>query len=153
MANTYTQIYIHYVFAVQNRIGLIQNQWRDELYKYITGIVRNKGHKLLIIGGVSDHIHVLVSMSPKQSPSDLMADIKRSSSLWINENRLVMGKFSWQEGFGAFSYGKSQIPNIAHYIEMQEQHHTKRTFMDEYIEFLKLFEVEYDERYIFKPVE
>ncbi|MDR1896871.1 MAG: transposase [Prevotellaceae bacterium] len=92
-------------------------------------------------------------MSPKQVPSDLMADVKRSSSLWINDNRFVMGHFSWQEGFGAFSYGKSQIPNIASYIETQEEHHKKRTFMEEYLEFLKLFDVEYDERYVFKPVE
>jgi len=153
MANTYTQIYIHYVFAVQNRIGLIQNHWRDELCKYMTGTITNKGHKLLQIGGMPDHIHALVSMSPKQSPSDLMADVKRSSSLWINDKRLVMGKFSWQEGFGAFSYGKSQIPDIAKYIENQEKHHKKRTFMEEYIEFLKLFEIEYDERYVFKSIE
>ena len=153
MANTYTQIYIQYVFAVQNRIGLIQNRWRDELYKYMTGTISNKGHKLLTIGGMSDHIHVLVSMSPKQSPSDLMADVKRSSSLWITENRLVAGKFSWQEGFGAFSYGKSQIPEIAKYIETQEHHHKKRTFREEYLEFLKLFEIEHDERYNFKPIE
>ncbi|GHT35897.1 transposase [Bacteroidia bacterium] len=153
MANTYTQIYIHYVFAVQNRLGLIQKHWRDELYKYMTGTITNKGHKLLQIGGMPDHVHALVSMSPKQSPSDLMADVKRSSSLWINEKRLVVGNFSWQEGFGAFSYGKSQIPNIAHYIETQEEHHKKRTFMEEYVEFLKLFEIEYDERYVFKPIE
>ena len=153
MANTYTQIYVHYVFAVQNRLGLIQNRWRDELYKYMTGTISNKGHKLLQIGGMPDHIHTLVSMSPKQSPSDLMADVKRSSSLWINDKRLVMGKFSWQEGFGAFSYGKSQISNIANYIENQEKHHKKRTFMEEYLEFLKLFEIEYDEQYIFKPIE
>ena len=153
MANTYTQIYIHYVFAVQNRIGLIQNCWRDELYKYMTGTITNKGHKLLQIGGMSDHIHALVSMSPKQSPSDLMADVKRSSSLWINDKRLVMGKFSWQEGYGAFSYGKSQIHDIANYIENQEKHHKKRTFMEEYLEFLKLFEIEYDEQYVFKPIE
>jgi len=153
MSNTYTQIYIHYVFAVQNRFGLIQHRWRDELYKYMTGTITNKGHKLLQIGGMSDHIHALVSMSPKQSPSDLMADIKRSSSLWINNKHLAMGKFSWQEGFGAFSYGKSQIPNIAHYIENQERHHKKRTFMEEYLEFLRLFEIEYDERYVFKPIE
>jgi len=153
MANTYTQIYIHYVFAVQNRIALIQNHWRDELYKYMTGTITNKGHKLLQIGGMSDHIHALVSMSSKQSPSDLMADVKRSSSLWINDKRLVMSKFSWQEGFGAFSYGKSQISDIANYIENQEKHHKKRTFMEEYIEFLKLFEIEYDERYVFKPIE
>ena len=153
MANTYTQIYIHYVFAVQNRLGLIQNSWRDELYKYMTGTITNKGHKLLQIGGMPDHIHVLVSVSPNQSPSDLMADVKRSSSLWINEKRLVMGKFSWQAGFGAFSYGKSQIPDIVNYIENQEKHHKKRTFMEEYLEFLKLFEIEFDERYVFKPIE
>ena len=153
MANTYTQIYIHYVFAVQNRIASIQNHWRDELYKYMTGTISNKGHKLLAIGGMPDHIHALVSMSPKQSPSDLMADVKRSSSLWINENRFVGGKFSWQEGFGAFSYGKSQIPHIAKYIEKQEQHHKKRTFGEEYLNFLKLFEIEYDERYVFKLIE
>jgi REP element-mobilizing transposase RayT len=153
MANTYTQIYIHYVFAVKNRLGLIQNRWREDLYKYMNGIISNKGHKLFAIGGMPDHVHALVSMSPKQAPSDLMADIKRSSSLWINENRFVMGKFSWQEGFGAFSYGKSQISSVANYIEMQEQHHKKRTFIEEYLEFLKLFEIEYDEKYVFKSIE
>jgi REP element-mobilizing transposase RayT len=153
MANTYTQIYTHYVFAVQNRLGLIQQKWKSELYKYMTGIVEQQGHKLLQIGGMPDHIHALVSMSPKQSPSDLMFHIKRSSSLWINENRFVMGKFSWQEGFGAFSYSKSQISDVANYIETQEKHHKKRTFMEEYLEFLELFDVEYDERYVFKPIE
>ena len=104
------------------------------------------------INGMPDHVHALVSMNPKQSPSDLMHDVKRSSSLWINENRLVMGKFSWQEGFGVFSYGNSQIPDIANYIEQQKKHHERRSFIDEYIQFLKLFEVEYDERYIYKPI-
>jgi putative transposase len=153
MANTYTQIYIHYVFAVQNRLGLIQNRWRDDLYKYMSGTIANKEHKLLAIGGMPDHVHVLVSMSPKQSPSDLMADVKRSSSLWINDNRFVMGKFAWQEGYGAFSYGKSQIHDVANYIERQEQHHKKQTFMEEYLEFLRLFEIEFDERYVFKQIE
>ena len=153
MANTYTQIYIHYVFAVQNRLSLIQSKWKTDLYKYMTGIVEQQGHKLLQVGGMSDHVHALVSMSPKQSPSDLMFHVKRSSSLWINENRFVVGKFSWQEGFGAFSYGKSQIPNVANYIENQEMHHKKRNFREEYLELLKLFEIEYDERYIFKPIE
>ena len=153
MANTYTQIYIHYVFAVQNRLSLIQSKWKNDLHKYMTGIIEQQGHKLLQIGGMSDHVHALVSMNPKQSPSDLMFHVKRSSSLWINENRFVMGKFSWQEGFGAFSYGKSQIPNVANYIENQESHHKKRSFMEEYLEFLKLFEIEYDERYVFKPIE
>lgn len=153
MANTYTQIYIHYVFAVQNRYCLIEERWRENLYKYMTGTITNKGHKLLVIGGMPDHVHVLVSMSPKQCPSDLMADVKRSSSLWINENRFVEGKFSWQEGFGAFSYGKSQVSDIANYIESQAHHHKRRTFMEEYIDFLTLFEIDYDERYVFKPIE
>ncbi|WP_183414556.1 IS200/IS605 family transposase [Microbacter margulisiae] len=153
MANTYTQIYIHYVFAVQNRLGLIQNRWRDDLYKYMSGTIANKEHKLLAMGGMPDHVHVLVSMSPKQSPSDLMADVKRSSSLWINENRFVMGKFAWQEGYGAFSYGKSQIHDVANYIERQEQHHKKQTFMEEYLEFQRLFEIELDERYVFRQIE
>jgi len=153
MANTYTQIYIHYVFAVQNRLGLIQSKWKDDLYKYMTGIVEQQGHKLLQIGGMPDHVHALVSMSPKQAPSDLMFHIKRSSSLWINDNRFVLGKFSWQEGFGAFSYGKSQISNIANYIANQEIHHKKRNFMEEYLELLNLFEIEYDERYVFKPID
>ena len=153
MANTYAQIYIHFVFAVQNRLSLIQSKWKNDLYKYMTGIVEQQEHKLLQIGGMTDHVHALVSMSPKQSSSDLMFHIKRSSSLWINDNRFVMGKFSWQEGFGAFSYGKSQITSVANYIENQEIHHKKRNFTEEYLELLKLFEIEYDERYVFKPIE
>jgi len=153
MPNTYTQIYIHYVFAVQNRKNLIQPKWKDDLQKYMTGIIEQQGHKLLQIGGMPDHIHALVSMNPKQSPSDLMFHVKRSSSLWINEKRFVMGKFSWQEGFGAFSYGKSQIPNVAKYIQNQETNHKKRSFMEEYLEILKKFDVEYDERYVFKPID
>jgi REP element-mobilizing transposase RayT len=139
------------VFTVQNRICLI-HEWKNDLYKYMTGIVSQQGHKLLAIGGMPDHVHVLVSMNPSQAPSDLMFHIKRSSSLWINEKRLVAGKFAWQEGFGAFSYGKSQIPDVATYIETQEEHHKKRNFTEEYKEFLKLFNIEYDEKYIFKPV-
>jgi len=153
MANTYTQIYIHYIFAVPNRLGLIQPKWKNDLYKYMTGIVEQQGHKLFQIGGVEDHVHVLVSMNPKQSPSDLMFHVKRSSSLWINDNRLVMGKFSWQEGFGAFSYGKSQIQNVVKYIQNQALHHKKHSFMEEYLKFLTLFGVEYDERHVFKAIE
>lgn len=118
----------------------------------MSGIISNNGHKMYAINGMQDHVHALVSMNPKQSPSDLMHDVKRSSSLWINENRLVMGKFSWQEGFGVFSYGNSQIPDIANYIEQQKKHHEKRTFIEEYIRFLKLFEIEFDEKYIYKPI-
>jgi REP element-mobilizing transposase RayT len=119
----------------------------------MTGIVSQQGHKLLTIGGMPDHVHVLVSMNPSQAPSDLMFHVKRSSSLWINEKRLVAGKFTWQEGFGAFSYGKSQIPAVATYIDRQEEHHKKRNFTEEYKEFLNLFNIEHDEKYIFKPIE
>jgi len=153
MANTYTQLYIHYIFAVQNRISLINKKWKEQLYKYINGIIIQQGHKPFAINGMPDHIHVLVSMSPKQAPSDLMFDVKRSSTLWINEHKFVSGKFSWQEGFGAFSYSKSQIPLIVNYIEDQEKHHKKQTFYEEYLDFLKLYEVEFDERYVLKPIE
>lgn len=105
------------------------------------------------INGMPEHIHILISMNPKQAPSDLMYHIKRSSSLWINDNKLASGKFSWQEGFGAFSYGRSQIPAIAKYIENQQQHHKKRSFIEEYIELLNAFGIEYDERYIYRPIE
>ena len=153
MPNTYTQIYIHYVFAVQNRISLINKSWECNLYKYMNGITEQHGHKLYAINGMPDHVHALISMNPKQSSSDFMYHIKRSSSLWINENRLVSGKFSWQEGFGAFSYGESQISDIAAYIENQKQHHHKKTFHEEYMKLLELFEIEFDEKYIFKPIE
>ena len=134
-------------------MSLISPKWQADLNKYISGIITNNGHKAYVINGMPDHVHALVSMNPKQAPSDLMHDVKRSSSLWINDNRLVLGKFSWQEGFGAFSYGKSQIPDIAHYIEQQQEHHKKRTFIEEYIAFLKLFEVEFDEKYLYKPID
>jgi len=153
MANTYTQIYIQYVFAVQNRASLINEQWQIQLFKYISGITEKQEHKLFAINGMPDHIHILISMNPKQAPSDLMYHIKRSSALWINENRLVTGKFSWQEGFGAFSYGKSQIPHIARYIESQQLHHKKRTFIEEYVELLTKFGVDYEERYIYKQID
>ena len=153
MANTYTQIHIHTIFAVQNRLSLIQKEWQDELYKYIAGIITNNGHKLLQIGGMPDHVHILFGMKPTQSLSGLMQDIKGDSSLWINKKRLVRGKFSWQEGYGAFSYGKSQIDSIVKYIQRQEIHHKKRNFAEEYLELLKLFEIEFDERYILKNPE
>lgn len=152
MANTYTQIHIQAVFAVQNRISLISRTWENRLYQYITGIIQNNGHKLLVINGMPDHIHILFGMRPAQSLSDLMQDIKGSSSKWINQNKLIIGKFSWQEGFGAFSYSKSQISEVANYIEDQKQHHSKNAFIEEYQKILKDFEIDYDERYIFKPV-
>ncbi|MDZ4204739.1 MAG: IS200/IS605 family transposase [Bacteroidales bacterium] len=153
MANTYTQLYNHYVFAVQDRHSLINKKCEVELYKYMHGIIEQQGHKSFAINGMPDHVHVLVSMNPKQAPSDLMYHVKRSSSLWVNENRFVRGKFTWQEGFGAFSYAKSQIPVIAQYIENQKQHHSKQTFHEEYISLLKEFDIEFDERYIFKLID
>ena len=153
MANTYTQLYVHYVFAVKDRLCLIHNKWKDKLYSYMTGIIDQQGHKLYIINGMSDHIHILISMNPKQSPSDLMYHLKRSSSLWINQNRLSLGKFSWQEGFGAFSLGKSQLPEKIKYIEDQQQHHKKESFREEYLQFLKENDIKFDNRYIFKPIE
>jgi len=153
MASTYTQIHIHAIFAVQNRLSLVQKQWKDELYQYITGIIEKNTHKLLAIGGMPDHIHVLFGMRPTQSISDLMQDIKGCSSIWINKKQFVKGKFSWQEGYGAFSYGKSQIDGVVRYINNQEIHHKKRTFAEEYLEFLKLFILEYDERFVLKNPE
>ncbi|MDR1198577.1 MAG: IS200/IS605 family transposase [Prevotellaceae bacterium] len=153
MANTYTQIHIHCIFAVQNRISLITESWREKLYKYITGIVQNHGHKMLQIGGMPDHIHVLFGMRPVESLSDLMKAIKGESSEWINKNRLVLGRFSWQEGYGSFSYSKSQLNDVIQYIAHQPEHHKNRDMVTEYIEFLKLFGVKYDEKYVFKPAE
>lgn len=153
MANTYTQLYVHYVFAVQNRLYLLKKSWRVELYKYITGIVENQNHKLYIINGMDDHIHCLISMNPKQSPSDLMYHVKRSSSLWINQNKLAPGHFSWQDGYGAFSLGKAQLLEKIAYIENQQQHHKKTSFIAEYKEFLKENDISFDEKYIFKEIE
>ncbi len=153
MANTYTQVHIHTVFSVRNRECIIRDQWKDELYKYITGIMRNHNHKLLAINGMPDHIHILFGMRPIQSLSDLLQDVKGNSSKWINDKKFVKGKFSWQEGYGAFSYSKSQLPQVIKYIEGQEKHHIKKTFIEEYKEFLDTFDVEYDKRYIFETVE
>ena len=153
MANTFTQIHIHAVFAVQNRTSLIQKSWEEQLYKYIITIIQKYGHKVLSIGGMSDHIHILFGFRPTQALSHLVQEVKRASSVWINQERLVVGRFSWQEGYSAFSYSKSQVPNVVKYIEMQEEHHSKTTFIDEYKTFLEKFGLEYDERYIFKPVD
>ena len=153
MANTYTQLHIQAIFSVQNRNSLITKKWKLDLYKYITGIVQGNNHKMLAINGMPDHIHVFFGMRPSQSLSDLMQDIKGNSSKWINDNKLSLGKFSWQEGYGAFSYSKSHVNSVIEYIKNQEVHHKKKTFIQEYHEFLDKFEVEYDERYSFKPVD
>ncbi len=153
MANTYTQIYIQIVFSVKGRQNLIQNNWKDELHKYICGIINAKEQKAYAIGGVSDHIHILISMKPDISISDLVRDIKANSSKWINENDFITGKFQWQQGFGAFSYSKSQLDNVIKYINNQEKHHQKQTFKDEYFELLQKFDIEFNEKYLFEWID
>jgi len=153
MANTYTQIHIQTVFAVQDRQCLIKNQWKYELYKYITGIIQNHGHKVLHINGMPDHIHILFGMRPTQSLSDLMKQVKQDSSKWINNKKFVNGKFAWQAGFGAFSYSKSEVPKVINYIKNQELHHKTISFQEEYVQLLKEFNIEFDERYILKSVQ
>jgi putative transposase len=153
MANTYTQIHIQTIFAVKRRTALIQKEWKDELYKYITGIIRTYDHKILAINGMPDHLHIFFGMRPVQSLSDLMQDVKGSSSKWINEKRFIKDKFEWQEGYGAFSYSKSQASKVIAYIQNQETHHKKVSFLNEYKTFLVKFEVDYDDRYIFKELE
>jgi REP element-mobilizing transposase RayT len=153
MANTYSQIHIQAVFAVQNRKSLISKRWNEELYRYITGIIQNYDHKVLQINGMHDHIHILFGMRPTQSLSDLMKSVKQDSSKWINEKGLVRGRFSWQAGYGAFSYSKSELPNVISYIKNQEAHHKAETFLNEYTRLLELYEVKYDQHYLFKPIE
>lgn len=152
MANTYTQIHIQAVFAVHNRKSLINPKWKDELYKYITGIIQNYDHKVLAINGMSDHIHILMGLRPTQSLSDLMKQVKQDSSKWINQKGFIDGKFSWQAGYGAFSYSKSQLSNVIDYIKNQEEHHRKKSFAEEYVAFLNAHGVDYDDRYVFKPL-
>ncbi len=150
VANTYAQIYIQIVFAVEGRQNLIQSEHNNELQKYITGIVSGQKQKLLAINNLPDHVHVLIGLDAGLSVSELVRDIKANSSRFINEKRWVGGRFSWQEGFGAFSYSRSQIDAVIRYIQSQQRHHARRTFREEYVEFLRKFQVDYDERHIFK---
>ncbi len=153
MANTFTQIYIQIVFAVRNRQSLITPKFEEDLFKYITGIVRNKGHKLISINGMPDHIHAFIGLKPKESISDLVRDMKKDSSKFINSKNWLRSQFNWQEGYGAFSYGQSQLNNVARYIENQKEHHRKRTFKEEYIGLLKKFQIDHDEQYLFKWID
>lgn len=153
MANTYTQIYIQVVFAVQGRQNLIQPECKDELYKYIAGIIRNHEQKLLVINGVADHIHLLLGLKPNIALSDLVREIKANSSKFINEKGWIKGKFNWQEGFGAFSYGHSQLDSIISYIQNQEKHHQEKSFKDEYLSLLRKFDVAFQDKYIFDFLE
>lgn len=150
MANTYTQIHIQFVFAVKYREALISNEWKDRLHQYITGIFQQNQHKMLQINSMPDHIHIFIGMRPHQSISALIQNVKTESSKWIKEQSLSSQTFAWQEGYGAFSYAKSQVPNVIRYIQNQEIHHRKVTFLEEYKKFLDAFEIEWDERYIFK---
>ncbi|WP_460962349.1 IS200/IS605 family transposase [Spirosoma litoris] len=153
MPNTYTQIHLHLVFAVKHRTAIIAPRWKYDLYSYMTGIIHNHNHRLLAINGMPDHVHILIGMRPNQSLSDLMQQLKQGSSQWINDQRLTGSRFAWQEGYGAFSYGRSQLPAVINYIANQEEHHRTRTFLEEYRRFLDAFEVEYDEQYLFKSLE
>ena len=150
MANTYTQMYVQIVFAVQDRNNLISLKNRDELEKYICGIILNKKSKPLAIYCNPDHTHILIGFHPTTSVSDLTRDIKASSSKFINDKKWVLGKFCWQDGFGAFTYSRSQIDAVAKYILNQQKHHKKRSFKDEYIEILAKLDIDYDEQYLFE---
>jgi len=150
MANTYSQIYVQIVFAVQGRQNLIKKKHREELHKYISGIVKNRNQKMLSIFAMPDHIHLLVGLKPNISISDLVRDIKAGSSKFINDSRWINGKFNWQKGFGAFSYSKNQIDWVIKYILNQEEHHKKENFKEEYTNFLKKYKIEYDEKYLFE---
>lgn len=149
MPNTYTQLYIQFVFAVKYRESLIRKEWKDELYKYITGIIQNNKSKMLAINGMPDHIHILISYKPTIAIPDLIKDIKLASGSWINDNKLVPRRFNWQQGYGAFSYRLRDIDEICRYIQNQEEHHRKGTFKEEYIELLNDFAIAYDEKYLF----
>lgn len=150
MPNTYTQLYVQIVFAVKGRENLIQYSWEDELYKYITGIITNKGQKLLAINGMPDHIHILIGFKPDCNISDLVREIKKSSHTFINEKGFCKSKFYWQEGFGAFSYNHSMLDKIITYISNQKVHHHTKSFQEEYLELLQKFEIEYNPKYLFE---
>ena len=146
----FTQLYTHLVFAVKYRERLLKKEIRADIFSYISGIITNRKHKSIIINGVSDHIHILIGLNPNDKISDLVATIKRSSSTHINQQNLFRDKFHWQDGYGAFSYSRSQLENIYRYIENQETHHREKSFRQEYINLLERFKIEYDEKYLFE---
>jgi putative transposase len=148
--STYSQIYIQIIFAVKGRESLIKPEWEDRLYKYMTGIVQNKGQKMLAINGMPNHIHFVIGMKPTCCLSDLVREVKKSSNEFVNEHKFSKFRFSWQEGFGAFSYSHSQLDDVISYIMNQKEHHRKKTFQEEYTDFLRKFKVEYDEQYLFE---
>jgi len=149
MANTYTQIYLQLVFTPEGRENVIPVKHKEELQKYTTGIIQNRNHKLLAINYLKDHAHIFIGYQPAQPLPDLLRDIKSNTSKFIYEKKWLPGRFRWQEGYGAFSYGHSQINDVIHYINNQEEHHRKTKFRDEYQKLLKIYEVEYDPQYLF----
>lgn len=153
MAGTFSQVYIHIVFAVKGRQNLLSKKWRSDLFKYISGIIKSKEQKPIIVNGMGDHVHVLVGLRMTMPIADLVRDIKNNSSKYFNDRQLVSGKFEWQTGYAAFSYGHSQLAAVYDYINNQEEHHKVRTFRDEYIALLQKFEIEHDEKYLFEWVE
>ena len=150
MAGTFTQIYIQTVFAVKGRNSLINKSWEEELFKYISGIVQNKGQKMLAINGIPDHIHFLIGMKPTCCLSDLVREIKKSSNKFVNDKKFTNFNFEWQEGYGAFSYSHSSLDKVIKYIMNQKEHHKKQTFRDEYMSFLKKFVIEFKDEYLFE---
>lgn len=153
MANTFSQIYIQTVFAVENRQSLITQGFKEDLYKYITGIVKNQGQKLIAINGMPDHVHILIGLKPATALADLVREIKADSTNFINKEKFVRGRFNWQEGYGAFSYGHSQLNTIIRYIQNQERHHERRSFRDEYMTLLRKFDIAFEEKYVFEFIE
>lgn len=153
MANTYTQLYIHVVFAVKNRQSLIHKEWKDELYKYICGTATGVKQKIYAINGVANHVHILLSISPSVALSDIIRDLKSNSSKWINGKSFVRGKFEWQEGFGAFSVSQSQLDVVIHYINNQEEHHRLKTFREEYHSLLVSYNIGFEEHYLFEWID
>jgi putative transposase len=153
MPETFTQIYIQIVFAVKGRQSLIGPQWEEELYKYISGIVRNKEQKLLAINGMPDHIHLLIGMKPTCCLSDLIREVKKASNQFVNEKRFSRSKFEWQAGFGAFSYSHSNLNAVIAYIQNQKHHHQKKSFRYEYLEFLAKFDISFKDEYLFDWIE
>ena len=150
MAGTFSQIYIHAVFAVKGRQNLISIEWENELHKYISGIIKGKDQKSIIVNGMPDHIHTFIGLRPSMAISDLVRDVKNNSSKFINDKRWVKGKFSWQTGYGAFSYAHSQVERVYSYILNQKEHHRRKTFREEYSQFLKEFSVPHEERFLFE---
>jgi len=150
---TFSQIYIQMIFAVKGRASLIKPIWQEDLNKFISGLIKNKGQKLIVINGVEDHIHIFISINSSCRISDLVREIKKSSNKYINENFVATKSFQWQEGYAAFSYNKSAVDSVVKYIDNQKEHHKKRSFLDEYKDFLRKFDINYDEKYLFKELE